>query len=426
MAEEKKSVENNNEKKKFSFYLITRVTGILIFFAGIIYLGNLGINYYTTANNIEVRPLLQKVEKKSEVEPVYEDRNDQNLTNESPAIVENTDPVAEKTKQDEPKIIPENSIEKSKEISPEITPKTKAFAMVDKTVYIQNKGPAFVHGLTKSLNHELNDKFLGWRPNDISANYLSFISPDNVKNYQLGVLSVTKSATQLLMNKLSIQKRMINKKENIEEAISFIKDNSMSEIEDNLPNLITSLNREKNKNLEEAIALFSTPPDKLSPSAVEKYNEGIEKIDGFLDDMKKRESFFVASPENLIATLNFFDEILKSIEDNLTAEKNEENEDISTFDADDSFYNAQGQLTVILYINRSLKEEFYKIIERKKCLNTFNTVTDSLRLAINIEPFIVTNGDIDGFLANHRTNLSTLVSKARFHMNVLIYNLSSE
>ena len=52
------------------------------------------------------------------------------------------------------------------------------------------KGVAFVEATIKPLEYELKERFYGWRPNDI----LDFT--DNVNNFQLGVLEVTRRTAQ--------------------------------------------------------------------------------------------------------------------------------------------------------------------------------------------------------------------------------------
>jgi CBS domain-containing protein len=58
-------------------------------------------------------------------------------------------------------------------------------------------GVAFVEATIKPLEYELNEKFWGWRPNDI----LDFT--DNVNSYQLGVLEVTRRTVVSLTERIS-------------------------------------------------------------------------------------------------------------------------------------------------------------------------------------------------------------------------------
>ena len=83
---------------------------------------------------------------------------------------------------------------KSAAHSPAATPHVpdSSRAMAKKT-----PGVAFVTATIKPLSYELNDRFWGWRPNDI----LDFT--DNINNFQLGVLEVTRRTTVILTERLS-------------------------------------------------------------------------------------------------------------------------------------------------------------------------------------------------------------------------------
>jgi hypothetical protein len=58
-------------------------------------------------------------------------------------------------------------------------------------------GVLFVDAIIAPLDYELNDRFWGWRPNDIIN------LTDNVNNFQLGVLEVTRRAVTTLTERIS-------------------------------------------------------------------------------------------------------------------------------------------------------------------------------------------------------------------------------
>ncbi|RLC30682.1 MAG: hypothetical protein DRH32_05390, partial [Deltaproteobacteria bacterium] len=53
-------------------------------------------------------------------------------------------------------------------------------------------GVTFVRAVIAPLDHELNERFWGWRPNDVIN------ITDNINNFQLGVLEVTRRTTVIL------------------------------------------------------------------------------------------------------------------------------------------------------------------------------------------------------------------------------------
>nr|MBL0731683.1 hypothetical protein [Desulfobacterales bacterium] len=61
----------------------------------------------------------------------------------------------------------------------------------------QVKGVAFVSAAIKPLAYELDERFWGWRPNDIIN------VTDNVNNFQLGVLEITRRTVVILAERIS-------------------------------------------------------------------------------------------------------------------------------------------------------------------------------------------------------------------------------
>ena len=50
---------------------------------------------------------------------------------------------------------------------------------------------------------------------------------------------------------------------------------------------------------------------------------------------------------------------------------------------------------------------------------------ESLNKASKLDPWLITNSDLDGILANHRANMAAPISHARFYIEVLIKTLST-
>ena len=70
-------------------------------------------------------------------------------------------------------------------------------AHASETTQSKPKGVAFVEALIAPIDYELNQRFWGWRPNDA----IQFT--DNINEFQLGVLEVTRRASSRLTENIS-------------------------------------------------------------------------------------------------------------------------------------------------------------------------------------------------------------------------------
>ena len=83
------------------------------------------------------------------------------------------------------------------ESTPHDTEKTTGVSHVAPSGDHDVQGTLFVDSVIKPINHELNERFWGWRPNDIIN------ITDNVNEIQLGTLEVTRRTTVALTEKRS-------------------------------------------------------------------------------------------------------------------------------------------------------------------------------------------------------------------------------
>ena len=86
---------------------------------------------------------------------------------------------------------------------------------------------------------------------------------------------------------------------------------------------------------------------------------------------------------------------------------------------DDNFYYAQGAAFAMLGLMRAVKEDFSAVLQDKNGTEIVDLILNSLRSS-QFEPLIVTNGDRDGILANHSSNLKAYLDDARQKMISLI------
>jgi hypothetical protein len=70
-------------------------------------------------------------------------------------------------------------------------------------------------------------------------------------------------------------------------------------------------------------------------------------------------------------------------------------------------------------------EDFMVTIESRRGIEVLHHAIESCHHASEIEPWVITNGPLDGVLANHRANMAAPLSHARFYIGVLIKTLST-
>jgi len=247
-------------------------------------------------------------------------------------------------------------------------------------------GARFAEASVEALKTELNS-FWGWRPND----YVTFFT-DNRKNFQLGVLEVTRRAAVELSERISR----------------------------------TGSTASLNKNLEEARNLLMVKADAyMFPSAGFSYEDAIEDIEKYREQLIKGHASFFNRTDNLIPLLQSFEDLLGSCDENLVKQTEEDGTTVSTFAADDYFYYAQGVASAMVPILEAISEDFHATISSRLSEPTLHHIIHSCEEAAELHPWMVFNGELDGIIANHRANMATFISHARFYVGVLIKTLST-
>ncbi len=248
------------------------------------------------------------------------------------------------------------------------------------------KGVTFVMATIAPLQYELEERFYGWRPNDI-------IRPaDNVKNYQLGVLEVTRRTVEALTERIS----------RTGSAQAFDKD----------------LERARNN-------LMINADDYMLPSAESSYAEALEALERFKAKLENGSAPFYTRTVNLIPLLMAYESLLGSCDDNLVKAKEDDGSEVSWFRADDYFFYAQGVAYAMQTILQAVAVDFETVIESRRGTDVLHHAVEALHHATGIHPWIILDGDPDGFTANHRANLAAPISHARFYVALLIQTLST-
>jgi CBS domain-containing protein len=248
------------------------------------------------------------------------------------------------------------------------------------------RGLAFVEALVNPLDYELNHRFWGWRPNDI------FSLGDNVVNFQLGVLEVTRRISVVLREKLA--------KTGTIEAYD--------------------------PSIEKATDLLNIMPTRYwFPSAESEYNRALSELMKYHDRLETGHASFYIRTDNLVPLLEYLELLLGSSEDDLVKKTEKGGAPVSAFSADNYFYYTQGAITAIYHILYALAVDYWPVMESRKVTEVLHDAIESCHHALDINPWVITNSPPSGILANHRANLAAPVSHARFFIGVLIKALST-
>jgi len=248
------------------------------------------------------------------------------------------------------------------------------------------KGVHFVEAMISVLDHELNERFWGWRPNDV----IRFT--DNVENMQLGMLEVVRRASVNLAERIS--------RHGVSAAID--------------------------KNLENAMNWFMIKPDEFwLPSAEEKYKDSLNALRIYADRLEKGEAHFYVRADSLIPLLLSFADLAGSCDENLVKKHEADGSPVSWFKADDYFYYAKGVAQAMATILHAVMEDFSDVIHSRQGHDLLHHAIHACEVGGELEPWIITDTALDGVLANHRANMAAEISHARYFLNALATALST-
>lgn len=243
------------------------------------------------------------------------------------------------------------------------------------------RGVAFVEACIQPLDHELNHRFLGWRPNDV----IRFA--DNIKNLQLGVLEVTRRTAVALAENLS----------------------RTGSSDAYIPSLEYAMN-----------SFMIKPSEYMFPSAESKYQEAVDGWRNYQHMLERGEARFYLRVDNLVPLFKAYESILGSCDQNLVRELG----NISTFKADDIFYYTKGVATAMGTILEAVALDFDDTIGSIQGMDLLHHAIEALHHASHMDPWIVMESNPDGIFANHRANTAASISHARFYLDVLSRSLT--
>ena len=246
------------------------------------------------------------------------------------------------------------------------------------------KGEVFTRALIKIMDDQVNGTWLGWRPNSILFGKLGLT--DNVNNIQLGVLEVARR-TIVVMN-------------------------------ENMTRFATT--EAYNPQVNEAMNFFMVSADKYwFPSASGKYREAMHDLELYIAGLHKGRSRYYSRVDNLIALLSNYKDLLGSSFHNLIKDSEADGKPVSWWVSDDYFYFSRGIALGMADMLEAVNKEFAQELQKKNSHQLLEDGIHALHQAAHLSPWIVFNGDKDGWIANHRANMGSYIGEAEHVISTL-------
>ena len=264
-------------------------------------------------------------------------------------------------------------------------PETAKSATTEQLTSAEIPGVTFTKKLIELLDYELNGRFWGWRPNDLLIGRFT----DNINEFQLGALEASRYTAKTLKESLTRSG----------DADAY------------------------DPNLEEAVNLLMSRADKFwFPSSESQYEEAIENLQEFLDNLRQGKSHFYYRTENLQALMASYKDLLRNCQENLVKVEEPDGTGVSHFRADNYFYYCQGVAHVMHEMLRTVRVDFVVQLQAIDSVALMNNIVEDLERATESDPWLITNGDDDGILANHRYNLAAPISSALHNMSTMLHH----
>lgn len=220
---------------------------------------------------------------------------------------------------------------------------------------------------------------------DFNVNRNAWIS--SMLASKLGLLGVPWRSTPFLDNKAAFQLgiNQVLRRTTTELVDTLGRARGTSRIDQNLQEARTALAWD-----EDAWYIGMRGPTRPTPSV---YREAIQKLNAFNGSLEKCQATFDARADNLLQFLDRIAGDMGSTSDILRSQI--EASDAGWFDprADDRFWFAYGQLYAYYGILAATREDFSAVIRERNIGTLWDTMQSQLRDALNIQPWIISNGN---------------------------------
>jgi hypothetical protein len=243
-------------------------------------------------------------------------------------------------------------------------------------------GVTFVETMIKLMNYELHGRFLGWRPNDLIIGRFT----DDINNYQLGVLEAVRFTTFRLKDSLT----------RMGDADAYDRD------------------------LESALNLFMNRATLLYfPSAESSYDEAIDHLKKFLNKLETGQRNFYYRVDNLLSLIAVCKDLLGNVNRSLVMANHADGTPVRWTENDDYFFYAKGVAHVLYEILKVVRVGFKAPLDTLRANEIMDEVIHELHRVELMDPWIILNSDLDGFMANHRANLNAPLSEVAHLLTVM-------
>lgn len=213
---------------------------------------------------------------------------------------------------------------------------------------------------------------------------------DNMPNFQRGVAAALGRFSTELMDQLGRTRGSSQTDRDLEQARGFLNEQ---------PNI-----------------WVWQPSVSLMPSATsaQKYRAGREKLLAYNKRLASGQAIFERRADNLQALLDRISNDEGSDSGVIDQHIIEKSGDLFDSRCDDIFYFNKGRLYANYLILRELGVDFEGIIREKGLANAWNGTVETFRLAAQLQPWVVWNGYLDGFLIpNHLAAQGFYLLRAR-------------
>lgn len=246
---------------------------------------------------------------------------------------------------------------------------------------------------------------------DFNVNQNSWMSAWLV--YKTGLFGIPWDSTPWLDNKASFQRGVHR---GVTSAIIEMRETlgrvrGSSERDEDLNDALSNLQ------IDEFNWYFGFNPFGFKQNAWGSYRQAYKELGEYNSNLSACRAYFDARADNLS---NFLDRIAKDI-GSTTAVIKERSEQYNWgwFDtrADNVFMQANGQLYAYLGILRATRQDFQDIVERRNLGSLWDTMDEQLESAVTLSPFIISNGDEDGFvMPTHLTTMGFYILRVRTNL----------
>lgn len=227
-----------------------------------------------------------------------------------------------------------------------------------------------------------------WTPND------PFLLPggwlDNTPNFQAGIMGALSRFSFELRDQLGRRRGSSSVDQNLEKAAS-------------------------NLSIEPERWIINFPASMLPTQPSDQYyREALGQLDAYNAQLATGQSVFDRRSDNLLATLDRIALDLGASSASLdTYISQNAGGFLPDFGADDLFYQVKGQVYAYTILLKAIRKDFSDVIENREIAALYDDLLRSMSSAAALDPLIVTNGAVDGVVANHLSMQGFYLLRAR-------------